>query len=298
MLLCFLLLRPAEAAASARSGLLLWAHSLVPVLLPFFILSNLLIALNGVSLVTQVLYPVVHRLFGCSRNGCFCLAAGFLCGYPVGAKTTGDLVREGQIHREEGEYLLSFCNNASPAFLTGYCLSDSLNRPDLLPLAFVCIYGTPLLLALFLRKGRKFASVPAHSAEKKTSGFQSSFKIADACMMNGLESILKLGCYIILFSMLTRLIQEIPCPFPLVIYGSVGCMEMTNGVALICADPQVSPAYRYLFTLGFVSFGGLSGATQTSSMLSGSGLSVLSYLKAKVGTAILTCLLAFLLLQI
>ena len=249
-LIFFLLTDPIHASEASAAGLLLWFNTLVPVLLPFFILSSLLIALDGVSYLTGFLYPVLHKIFGCSRNGCFCLAAGFLCGFPTGAKITGDLTRAGRISAEEGNYLLGFCNNVSPAFLT--------------------------------RRGRTFSSLPA---EKKTSGSQISFKIADACIMNGLESILKLGCYIILFSMLARLLRGVPCPYPALTCALVGILEITNGISLTAA--QDLPFWlSFGLILGISSFGGLSGMAQTQSMIQDSGLSILSYLKTKILTAI------------
>ncbi len=289
ILLAFLLTDPSQAVDASRAGLMLWFHTLVPVLLPFLILSNLLIAIDGVSYLTRFLYPVFHRIFGCSSNGCFCLAAGFLCGYPVGAKVAGDLVRQGRITEEEGNYLLIFCNNASPAFLIGYCLTDSLKRPDLLIPTLLLIYGVPLLLALFFRGKRSFSDL---HTEKKTSQSQISFKIVDVCMMNGLESILKLGCYIILFSMLARLLIRLPCPSSYLTYGSVGFLEMTNGIALVTANVSIPIWQRYLFVLGFLAFGGLSGAAQTESMILDSGLSFVTYLKAKLLTAVLVVCLA------
>ncbi|NBK92706.1 transporter [bacterium 1XD21-13] len=289
ILLAFLLTDPSQAVDASRAGLMLWFHTLVPVLLPFLILSNLLIAIDGVSYLTRFLYPVFHRIFGCSSNGCFCLAAGFLCGYPVGAKVAGDLVRQGRITEEEGNYLLIFCNNASPAFLIGYCLTDSLKRPDLLIPTLLLIYGVSLLLALFFRGKRSFSDL---HTEKKTSQSQISFKIVDVCMMNGLESILKLGCYIILFSMLARLLIRLPCPSSYLTYGSVGFLEMTNGIALVTANVSIPIWQRYLFVLGFLAFGGLSGAAQTESMILDSGLSFVTYLKAKLLTAVLVVCLA------
>ena len=126
LLLAFLLLDPVRASEASAAGLLLWFHTLVPVLLPFFILSSLLIALDGVSSLMGFLYPILHRIFGCSREGCFCLASGFLCGFPTGARITGELVRTRHISVEEGDYLLGFCNNVSPAFLIGFCVTKSL----------------------------------------------------------------------------------------------------------------------------------------------------------------------------
>ena len=282
LLLSFLLLDPVRASEASAAGLLLWFHTLVPVLLPFFILSSLLIALDGVSSLMGFLYPILHRIFGCSREGCFCLASGFLCGFPTGARITGELVRTRHISVEEGDYLLGFCNNVSPAFLIGFCVTKSLGRPSLAGPALLLAFGVPLLFGLFTRRGRSFSSLPA---EKKTSGSQISFKIADACIMNGLESILKLGCYIILFSMLARLLRGVPCPYPALTCALVGILEITNGISLTAA--QDLPFWlSFGLILGISSFGGLSGMAQTQSMIQDSGLSILSYLKTKILTAI------------
>ena len=71
LLLGFLLLNPVQARVASADGLLLWFHTLLPVLLPFFILSRLLIALDGVSGVTQFIAPLTRGFFGLSRTGLF-----------------------------------------------------------------------------------------------------------------------------------------------------------------------------------------------------------------------------------
>ncbi len=141
-----------QARAASADGLLLWFHTLLPVLLPFFILSRLLIALDGVSGVTQFIAPLAREFFGLSPNGAFCLLTGFLCGYPVGAKLSADLVREKRISQEEGAYLLTFTNKPSPAFLTGYCLTETLGMPELIPVSLFLVYGSPLLYARLTRR--------------------------------------------------------------------------------------------------------------------------------------------------
>ncbi|MGN8800131.1 nucleoside recognition domain-containing protein [Candidatus Merdisoma sp. HCP28S3_D10] len=290
ILFAFMLLSPARAAAAASEGLLLWFHALIPVLLPFFILSRLLIVLDGVAFVTRLIEPFTGRLFGLSPNGSFCLLAGFLCGYPAGARISADLVRERRISPEEGTYLLTFTNNASPAFLTGYCLTESLGLPEQIPISLALVYGIPLLYALLTRRGRCF---PSLSTEKKTSGSQISFKIVDACIMDGLENILKLGGYLILFSMLAKLLLFLFDLCPLLSCIGAGMLEMTNGIAVTAALPEIAPQTAWVLTLFYLSFGGLSGAAQTESMLQGTDLSLGSYLKAKTVTAATTLCLAF-----
>ena len=298
LLLGFLLLNPEEALKGSQSGLLLWAQSVLPVLLPFFILSRLLISLDGLTPLTRILSPVTRRLWGLSPMGSYALLLGFLCGYPMGAKVTRDLILDQKISAQEGQYLLLFCNNVSPAFLLGFCMNEHLKAPQLIPLTLGLVYGLPLLLALFWRRGRRFEPVIQTNffkgKQKQASGFQISFKIVDACIMDGLESILKLGCYILLFSIMARFAALLPWPNSLYCGIAIGALEITNGVSAVC-QLNLPLGIRYLTVLGFVIFGGCSGIAQTDSMLSGSGLSIKSYVKAKLITALLAVFLAFLL---
>ena len=108
---------PGQVFDGACDGLLLWFRTVLPTLLPFLILSNLLIRTGGVHILAGVLGPCIRHLFHVSDHGSFAVLTGFLCGYPMGAKTTSELVLSGDISEKEGAYLLSFCNNASPMFI-------------------------------------------------------------------------------------------------------------------------------------------------------------------------------------
>lgn len=306
LLLGFLLLNPSEAATGSKTGLLLWFNSLVPVLLPFMILSKLLISWNGLNFCIRFLQPITGKILGISPMGAYALILGFLCGYPMGAKIISDLVQERSITKEEGGFLLCFCNNVSPAFLIGYTMTEQLHAASLIPLTLLLIYGIPLLLTPLWRKitsctvrnklSHKHTS-DSSSTSKQTSGFQISFKIVDVCIMNGLESIFKLGCYIILFSMTARLVSSFPFPSILLKGILIGILEITNGIAAV-SGLNIAFVIRYLAILGFLTFGGLSGVAQVSSMIQGSGLSLKTYVKAKLITTVVVLILAYVLIKL
>ncbi len=97
-LLGYLLLFPQIAAESARSGLLLWYHSVLPVIFPFLFLSSMMIRIIHAEDIPKTLTRPFMRLFGCSPYGAFVILAGFLCGLPVGAKLTSELYREKKLN--------------------------------------------------------------------------------------------------------------------------------------------------------------------------------------------------------
>ena len=110
MFLLFLLSEPAVAAEGARFGLMLWADRLLPSLLPFMILTQLLIRSGYLDAITKKLsisYP--H----------FVLFAGTLFGFPMGCKLTVDLYERGNLTTEEASLLFIISNQMSPAFVGG-----------------------------------------------------------------------------------------------------------------------------------------------------------------------------------
>ena len=85
ILAVFMAINPLETVQAATSGFLLWVDILVPALLPFFIVADLLVSLHFVGLIGALLEPImrpVFRLPGCSA---LVIAMGYTSGFPMGA---------------------------------------------------------------------------------------------------------------------------------------------------------------------------------------------------------------------
>ena len=100
LLLLFLLCYPAEALAAARNGLKLWLETLLPTLLPFMILTGILVHTDWITKILQPTAPFFKVVFGLSPGGAYVFLLGLLTGYPMGAKLTADLYYAGKISRQ------------------------------------------------------------------------------------------------------------------------------------------------------------------------------------------------------
>ena len=149
--LIFLLLRyPALSLRYALAGLNLWFVKMIPTLLPFMILSGILIHMNLTEGFVRLLHPVLHFFYGTTPNGSYTLIMGFLCGFPMGARIAGELCRTGRLSTKEGNRLLAFCNNIGPIYFLSFVVSTlSLEKP-LVP--FLVMYGVPLVYGLFVMR--------------------------------------------------------------------------------------------------------------------------------------------------
>lgn len=300
-----LILNPQVTVQGASTGLLLWFHSIIPSLLPFMILSNLLVALNGISLFTGLFYPIAGRLFGISPNGSYALFTGLVCGYPMGAKTCADLLKERKISREESQYLLCFANNPGPAFLSGYVLQNVLaNRYPALPY-FLSVYGAPILFAVFLHAAAGFPKSSAgNCASIKKEGLHPPFSpflpasrldfgLLDRSIMNGFETVTRLGGYIILFSILSAFLLKLTflsLPAKALL---LGITEITTGTHFIGGMEPFFPfsAGKGMAVCACISFGGLSGIFQTKSVISDTSLSLMPYIGSKMIISLLSALM-------
>lgn len=294
-----LILNPQTAVSGASAGLLLWFHSIIPSLLPFMILSNLLIALNGLAFFTGLLHPVTSRLFGISKNGSYALFTGLVCGYPMGAKTCADLLLERRVSKEEAQYLLCFTNNPGPAFLSGYLLQNILKNRYPAPPFFLAVYGAPLLFAavFHLLRGalaitvKKEGGNPPFSPYVPDKGLD--FHILDRAIMNGFETVARLGGYIILFSILSAFLKRLESAgLPLKTFLLMAT-EITTGSHMAGSVNGVfsTEIERGMALCACVSFGGLSGVFQTKSVICDTSLSLSPYIKSKLIISLLSALL-------
>jgi len=287
--LIIMLLFPSETLHGTTNGLLLWFQIVLPSLLPFFIITNLLIRTNAFHFITKLCGPLFQYFFRISPNGSFAVLTGFFCGYPIGAKVTSDLVKQNKISNTEGNYLLSFCNNSSPAFISNYIILQQFKDPSLLIPSILLLFLSPILCSFIFRRYYK-----TQKSQKKTlsnSHLYFHFQLLDDSIMNAFETITKIGGYIIIFSILFSLGIHTP------IHAFLPILEITNGISYLTKTSQ-NFIYTYVSIMALTSFGGLCSIAQTYSVIQGSKLSILSYTIEKLITALVTSLLAIIYITI
>lgn len=286
-----MLFSPKAVFDGAESGLLLWFQVVFPTLFPFMLVSGLMLSGGGLVVISRIFGRLFSTLFATSPNGSFAVIAGFLCGYPMGAKVSADLVRSGRISRDEGVYLLSFCNNTSPIFIMNFIVWKTFDREELMIPTLLILIGVPAFLSLFFRRfylnGRK--KFPDLSEGKRDNAKLLNFEMLDSCLADSFESIVKVGLYIIFFSILIALPGKLSAGHPL-LAGILPTLEMTNGILMIHkAAPDLTVSYPLI--LGLTSFGGFCSAAQTKCMLKAASLPILPYIIQKLTAAAAASLL-------
>ena len=278
--LCLLMvIFPSVAVCSAQKGISLWASSVLPALLPFFICANFLNAVGAVSFVRPSLFP---------------FAMSVLSGYPMGAKIIGDMRREKRITQTEAKRLISFCSTSGPAFMVGAVGVGMLGSAGAGILIAASHYlgaaANGIIYSLFFR-GRHPSSVSGSVRNKEV------LELFTEAVLSAFKSLAIILAYIILFMFLTDLIhlggllswvQE-----PWLKGMMKGFFEMTLGCGAVAECAEVSMTMKCVLSAVLLSWGGLSVLGQSMSMLSGSGIRLAYFVLTKLPHSILSGIIAF-----
>lgn len=271
--LCLLLANPQLAYEGAKNGLMLWSQVVLPTLLPFMICSNVIVALDAVHILIFPVKRLLSSVLCLSGAGSYVLVSGMLCGYPMGAKICSEFMDSRRITTSEGRYLLAICNHPSPMFLLGYVVSL---MPDGIPvwLLLSCVYLPIFPLALLA--GRFYGIQKADHELPDQPPVPLNF---DDSLMVSCEVMVKIGGYIMLFSILADYILHLPLENPALKAVFLGIVEITTGIQAIASG--IPGMEGGVFIVAATAFGGLSGIFQTKSVIKNAGLSIRHYITFK-----------------
>ncbi len=312
LFLCFcalilFILKNGPVMHGAATGLMLWYRNVIPVLLPFMILSNIIVA----KVKEMSLRSHTNQSSNASRPALTTtFLLGVFCGYPLGAKTASDFVREGIYSPGLGNLIVPVCNNSSPMFIAGYIVHTLLSDAISLPFAMLMIYMPYLFflalsaICIFISRGEygsRDIHVSGRSIKKcRKASFTENKNTVCASnvsrdyMLDSVIQITYVGIYIMLCSIIIEFLAALPGLSPLHATLLSGITEITNGTYLLAVCAELETKIKTALILAVTSFGGISAILQTNKVISTSGLSIISYVCIKLlcatGTYIMTIL--------
>ncbi len=283
------LIFPGFTILGTTNGLLIWYRNLLPALLPFLLLTNIIIKSNALHTYNRLATPFIGRLFRVSKNGSFAVVTGFLCGYPMGAKVVRELYVTDKISNCEAKYLISFCNNTSPMFLIGYVSLEILGNSDYIFPVFFSVYSSAIITSCITRNFYKVDNNSYQPSNKEQ--FYFDFSILDDAIINSVEILVKIGGYVMIFSVLLQFFLSFSANFLPELAIFLPLLELTNGLKL-CMEFSNSK-FRVLYAIFLSSFGGFCSLAQTKSVLTGINIPLGTYFIQKIITAMMAVIIGY-----
>lgn len=118
-IIAILVSNPAKYNKSVISGFMLFANCVFPGLFPFLILTKILTELGAIKSLSRRFSKTTQKLFNVSGEASFIFLMSALCGYPMGARLTADMVKSKALTENDAIKVLSFCSVSGPIFAIG-----------------------------------------------------------------------------------------------------------------------------------------------------------------------------------
>ena len=302
--LCIIIFSNSNIQA-AKSGLKLWANSIVPSLFPFFIATELLLYTNIPNIFGKFFTPIMKPVFNVSGSGAFALIMGWLSGYPVGARIAVNFRENNICSKEDCERLLSFTNNSGPLFILGTCGVSLFGNSSigflLLLTHILASISIGLIFRFWKRQTISFVEFKTSSYENKLQNLSISNlgDVLSDSIKSATNTILMIGGFVVLFSVIISIVNSthiinilcflfepfckklnIPLSFINIIF--TGLLEITNGINMINSIKLKNISINIIITSFLLGLGGLSVLLQILSIISKSDLSIKPYIIGKI----------------
>lgn len=273
-----LLLRPEITTAAVREGLLICSDAIIPSLLPFSIIINILLETAFFQTNNTIVTKSIKYLFHLPAQAAPILVIGNLAGFPLGAKTTLKLYQSNELSKETAEQLLMFCSNAGPAFIFGVIGAKVFSSPLVAFCLWIIHIAGAILIGIALRPKE---TLDNNIIRPKCSKLKASSIIVKSIVAAG-HSVFKICVFVVVFSILTAHLQSVLPPIwqrGTVFAFLIGAIELSKGSILLSDLTK-----RTAFIAGSVllAWNGLCIHCQVLSELDGTNISAKKYCIGKM----------------
>ena len=308
---------------AAKSGLALWANSVVPSLLPFFIATELLCNTPFINSFGKLLEPFIRPLFNVSGEGGFALIMGIISGYPTGAKIASRFRQDNTCSKEECERLLSFTNNSGPLFIIGTVGISMFGNTIIGVMLFITHVLASITIGIIFRFWKydtisnKYKNSSINSKKIytfKNINFLNLGEIIGNSITNSISTILIIGGFIVLFSVLISILKASNLLQLLALFLNptlrllsisdelskpiiTGILEITNGINGIANVHLKAISINVIITAFLLGFGGISVMLQVLSIISKTDLSPKPYILGKLLHGIIAAVYTYAFIQ-
>lgn len=246
--------------AGAAQGVALCLQTVIPSLLPFFVLSIYLS--HNLSGHTGPVLRALGRFLALPPGAEGLLIPGFLGGYPVGAQAVAEAWRGGQLSTAQARRMLLFCNNPGPAFLFGM-VASYFSGPGMVWAMWAILLLSAAVVALAVPAGDQ-GPVSPPAVSRRT---------LPQALAQAVQAMALVCGWVVLFRGLLAFLSRwvlwlLPVPAQV---AAAGLLELSNGCCLL--DAIADEGLRFSLCCAMLAFGGVCVAMQTASVSAGLPLS-------------------------
>lgn len=254
ILLIFIFINKTLISHTVLLSFHIWFNTLVPSLLPMFILSDILINYHFIDYIPEKIIKAISKIFNISKSAVLVLLLSLISGFPSNARNIKTAYDMNYLTKDESEHLLFFNHFANPLFvLTTVGVFFLNNKLYGIIILGSHILGNVIIGILFRNKNNPTKS----NSITKNSQSQNFGSILSKSIKKTIDSLLMISVTVTIFLIIGTLISNI---FKLNGYVSVfikSILEITMGLSEL-AKLNISDIWKVVLSTMIISFGGLS----------------------------------------
>lgn len=261
---------------SVKKSVSIFISNIIPSLFPFIFFTEFILNTDILTTIQNSTGKIFSKLFSVTKKASPAIITGFLCGFPMGAKTVASLYEKDEISREESENLLKFINNCNPAFILSTIGIGILYNIKLGLVLALSHYLASILIGILFCKKHSLNII--HKNEVNLNSFdkinlnlkQNLFEIVKKCIKNTLVTLGMILGFMIIFNLLFCILSKFLIMLNInnnVISILSGIFEVTTGVKNVY-ESSLNLKIKLVFISFLLGFSGLCIICQIYSTIS------------------------------
>lgn len=293
-IIIFLILKNSiEIIESIRFSFNICVNNLFPCLIPFMIISNILINYNFVQDISDILSNITTKIFKVNKNCAFALIMSMISGTPSNSKYLKDLFNNGLINEYDISKCLCFCHFTNPIFILGTIGYSFLGNKKIGLIILISHYLGNFISGI-LNRNKKYKII---NLEHKSNLNKKVFiNVLNESIKSTIDTLLLIMGIITSCLIITGLINsifKINNDYKFIF----GILEITQGLKYLSLS-NISITLKIVISTFFITFGGFCIHLQIFSILDNNKIRYLPYFINRIFTGILSSFISLILFKL
>ncbi len=287
----FILYNSTEIMESIKLSFSICINNLFPSLIPFMLLSNILINYDFVNDISDIFKSIMTKIFKVNKNCAFALMMSIISGTPSNAKYLKDLLDKNLISTNDCQKCLNFCHFTNPIFILGTIGYTFLKDKRLGLIILISHYTSSILIGLF-NKNNINDNFDNFKLDKSNKSFISILTSSINSVIDTLLLIMGIITTSLILSCILNNIFNLNNNLKF-LYGII---EVTQGLKYISLS-TFSIKIKAILSTFLISFGGICIHAQVFSILENKKIRYLPYFISRISHAIISSSITLLIIN-
>lgn len=287
----FILFNSLEIMESIKLSFSICINNLFPSLIPFMLLSNILINYNFINDISDIFKGIMTKIFKVNKNCSFALLMSIISGTPSNSKYLHDLSDNNLITNIDIQKCLNFCHFTNPIFILGTIGYSFLGDKRLGLIILISHYTCSILIGIINRNKSNNNLNNDLRFNTKNKNFISILTDSINTTINTLLLILGIitTCLII-----TCILNKLICLNDNIKF-LYGIIEITQGLNYLSIS-NINIVMKACISSFLISFGGICIHAQVFSIIDNKKIRYYPYFTSRLLHGVLSLILTYILI--